>query len=110
MDRIVVAVDDSVGISPQAFADAWAQEPEATEAGPSAKVEATPGGSFLPDVAEMVIVPMAVHITSTMLYNLVRRVLKRAGSRHEITELEVAEFSSASGDRVVVARARREVR
>lgn len=108
MSRTLVAVDASVGVSSAAFATAWGEEPDAVAAGP-AKVEGVPEGSFLPGVAELVLVPLAVNLASSVVYDLVRRVLRRAAGGREVSEVEVVEFTSANGDRVVVARARREV-
>ncbi|WP_089158127.1 hypothetical protein [Micromonospora sp. NBS 11-29] len=108
MNHTVVAVDASVGVSAAAFVKAWNEEPDAAEAGP-AELAHVPPGSFLPGVTELVVVPLAVNLAAAVVYDLVRRVLRRAGTRREVSEVEVVEFTSADGDRVVVARARREV-
>jgi hypothetical protein len=105
----MVAVDASVGVSAEGFAQAWGEVPEALEAGP-AKVEPIPEGAFLPGLAELVMVPLAVNLSAAVVYDLVRRVLRRASRQREICEVEVAEFTSTGGDRVVVVRARREIR
>ncbi|MEV0900815.1 hypothetical protein [Actinoplanes sp. NPDC049802] len=106
MNRTAVVVDGSVGVDAAAFAAAWGLEPDA---GGPAETEQVPEGSFLPGVAELIWVPLAVNLASAVVYDLVRRVLRRAGAPREVSEVEVVEFTSASGDRVVVARARREV-
>jgi hypothetical protein len=108
MSRTLVAVDASVGVSPKEFAAAWGEEPEAVEAGPATLVVA-PEGAFLPGLAELVVVPLAVNLASAVVYDVVRRALRRAAGRREVEEVEVVEFTSANGDRVVVARARREI-
>jgi hypothetical protein len=58
---------------------------------------------------EWVLLPVAVNMASSALYELVRRLVVRAGSRKEVSEVEVVEFTSGGGDRVLVVRARREV-
>jgi hypothetical protein len=107
MNRTLVAVDATVGVSAQAFAEAWAQEPDAAAAGP-VKVEELPEGSFLPGVTELVWVPLAVNLAAAVVYDIVRRVAGRAAHRREVSEIEIVEFTTASGDRVVVTRAKRE--
>jgi hypothetical protein len=109
MSRTVVAVDASVGVSAELFAAAWAEEPDAVAAGP-ATAEAVPEGTFLPGVNELVLVPLAVNLAAAVVYDLVRRVVARAARpTREVSEIEVVEFTTAAGDRVVMTRARREV-
>ncbi|WP_433296271.1 hypothetical protein ACQP2F_37985 [Actinoplanes sp. CA-030573] len=103
-----MAVDPSVGVDAAAFATAWGEEPEAAEVGP-AKVQEAPAGSFVPGVTEFILVPLAVNLVSSVVYDIIRRVLRRASGGRQVSEVEIAEFTSANGDRVVVARARREV-
>jgi hypothetical protein len=107
MNRTLVAVDATVGVSARAFAEAWAQEPDAAAAGP-AKVEEAQEGTFLPGVAELVWVPLAVNLAAAVVYDLVRRVANRAARPREVSEIEIVEFTTATGDRVVVTRAKRE--
>ena len=103
-----MAVDPSVGVGADAFVVAWADEPDADAAG-APRVEHVPEGTLLPGLTELVVVPLAVNLAAAVVYDVVRRVLRRAGVRREVSEVEVVEFTSANGDRVVVARARREV-
>jgi hypothetical protein len=108
MSRVLVAVDPSVGVDPAGFVAAWGEVPEAAQAGP-ARVESVAPGQFVPGVAELIWVPLAVNLVSSAVYDVVRRVVQRARRGREVSEVEIVEFTSAGGDRVVVARARREV-
>ncbi|MGW4946371.1 hypothetical protein ACWEOZ_32855 [Actinoplanes sp. NPDC004185] len=107
MNRMVLAVDGSVGVSAAEFTAGWAQEPDAAAAGP-AVVEESPAGAFLPGVTELVVLPLAVNLAAAVVYDVVRRVVSRAARRpREVSEIEIAEVTTAGGDRVVVVRAKR---
>lgn len=119
MGRVVLAVDAGMGVSPGEFVVAWGQDEQASAAG-AVRVEPAGGQVFLPGVVEWVVLPLAVNLASSVLYDLVKRVLGRARSDvvsevsevsavSELSEVEVSEFTTAAGDRLVVARSRREV-
>ncbi|GLY96268.1 hypothetical protein Acsp02_35230 [Actinoplanes sp. NBRC 103695] len=104
-----MAVDGSVGVSAREFAAGWVQEPDAVEAGP-AVAEELPEGAFLPGVTELVVVPLAVNLAAAVVYDVVRRVVSRASRRpREVSEIEIAEVTTAGGDRVIVVRAKRDL-
>lgn len=108
MNRLLVALDASVGVDPAEFVEAWAADEEASRSG-SASVVPAGGGTFLPSGLELVAIPLAVNLASGVVYDLLRRLVSR--SRPKVAEeLELTEVSSASGDRLVVVRVRRRVR
>ncbi|WFE26974.1 hypothetical protein O7623_27530 [Solwaraspora sp. WMMD791] len=107
MGRVMVAVDASVGVSPEQFAASWDAEPDTADLGPATLLPVREG-TFLPGLTELVVVPMAVNLAAAVIYDLVRRVLARSARRREVTEVEVVEVTTAAGDRIVVARSRRE--
>ena len=102
MVRVVVAVDPGVGIEPQELAEAWAADAEAASLG-AASLEPTQGGVFLPGVVELVVVPLAVNLASSVLYDVAKRLV---ASRRPAAaaEVEVVVHERADGDRVVVVR------
>jgi hypothetical protein len=109
MNRALVAVEATVGVSAEEFVAAWTEVVDDDTSAPPPQVEAATGATFLPGLTELVVIPLAVNMASAVLYDLIRRALRQAGKRHEVTEVELAEITTAQGDRVVVARARREV-
>jgi hypothetical protein len=55
------------------------------------------------------VIPGAVNLATSALYDLVGRVVRRSRpDRGELLELELVETTTALGDRVVVVRSRRE--
>jgi hypothetical protein len=125
MSRVVLAVDAGVGITAQEFVVAWGQDEQASAAGP-VRAELAGGQVFVPGLVEWVVLPLAVNLASSVLYDVVKRVLGRARSGKtseptepteateateatEVSEVEVREFTTAAGDRLVVVRSRREV-
>ncbi|MCG5445690.1 hypothetical protein NIE79_004211 [Micromonospora sp. NIE79] len=107
MARLVVAVDPAVGVVPVALAKAWESDEEAAALG-AASVQPAAPGTFLPGLAELVLVPLAVNLASSLLYDLVRRLIVQQRPAVDVTELELTETRSGD-DRVVVVRVRRSV-
>jgi hypothetical protein len=105
MARLVVAVDPAVGVEPAAFAKAWAGDEEAAALGEASLQQSAPG-SFFPGLAELIWVPLAVNLASSVVYSLVRRLIVQQRPAVDVTELELAETMSGD-DRVVVVRVRR---
>ncbi|MEU0548762.1 hypothetical protein [Micromonospora sp. NPDC005979] len=105
MARLVVAVDPAVGVEPAALAKAWDSDEEAAGLGTAAVQPSSPG-AFLPGLAELIWVPLAVNLASSVLYDLLRRLLVQQRPAVDVTELELAETVSGD-DRVVVVRVRR---
>jgi len=95
-------------VSAKDFVVAWDEDAEAVAAG-AVRVEPAGGEVFLPGLVELVVLPFVVNIASTVLYDVVKRVVGRARKVREESELEVVEFTTAAGDRLVVVRARRVV-
>jgi hypothetical protein len=106
MGRLLVAVDPSIGVGAGAFAEVWNGDESAARWGP-ARVEAGRGEVMLPGLVEWVMVPVAVGLVSSALYDVVKRLVVRAAPRVDVSEVEVVEVASAQGDRVVVVRSRR---
>jgi hypothetical protein len=106
--RVVVAVDPGVGLSAAEVVVSWEADEQA-RAVSSAVVESARGGEFLPGLVELIVIPGAVNLATSALYDLVGRVVRRSRpDRGELLELELVETTTALGDRVVVVRSRRE--
>ena len=106
---MLVALDPDVEVTAEVFVAAWADDPDTRESGPATVEQARPN-TFLPGLAELVVVPLAVNLASAVVYDVVRRVVRRAGNRQQtrdVSEVEVIDFTSADGDRIVVVRSRR---
>jgi hypothetical protein len=105
--RVVVTLDPGVDVAAEAFAVAWNADPE-TEAAGAAKVEPVGPGSFLPGVVELVVLPLAVNLVSTVLYEQVRNLVNRlrGTTGASVGEVEVIEHVSGA-DRILVVRVRR---
>jgi hypothetical protein len=106
--RVLVALDPSVGIEAALFAAAWSEDGEAQGVGGGAIVVPAPGGVFLPGVAELVVIPLAVNLGSSALYDMVRRLLASSGGPADAGtgDLEVAETLTVEGERLLVVRLR----
>ncbi|WP_203915252.1 hypothetical protein [Rhizocola hellebori] len=104
MSRLVVVVDPAVGVGPKELAGLWLADEEASALG-VAGVEAG-RDSFVPGLVEMVVVPLVVNVASSLLYDLVRRLIRRGEqeSGGQRTELELVEQRTAAGDRIIVVR------
>lgn len=108
---LVVAVDRTVGVSPADLAAAWDGDDEARKAG-LASVKATRPGEFIGDALALVVIPLAVNLTSSAACALVGRVLaglrsKRdnaAGPEPEADGVEIVALANGAGELVVVVR------
>lgn len=105
MARLVVAVDPAVGVEPAALAKAWAGDEEAAALG-AASLQPSAPGSFFPGLAELIWIPLAVNLASSVVYDLIRRLVVQQRPTVDVLELELAETVSGD-DRVVVVRVRR---
>jgi hypothetical protein len=105
MGRLVVVLDDSVGVSPAELATAWAGDAEARAAG-EASMEAAPPGDFFSGL-ELVVIPLLVNLASSAITGLVGRLVAKARPDREGQDgLEITETTGADGDRIVVVRLR----
>jgi hypothetical protein len=108
MARVLVLVDPDVGVSPAELVNAWAADPPS--AGGQVVVEPAQGRVMLPGVLELLVLPVAVNLASSALYDLVRSWVGRArGPAKPVEELETVESTDDQGNRVVVIRRRRTV-
>ena len=104
--RLLIALDPGVQVSPGELAAAWDADEQARAVGPAA-VEAPARGEFLPDVLTLVAIPLGVNLASTAITAMVGRLVTRLrNTPPDQPEIEVAELTSADGDRVVVVRLR----
>ncbi|KXK60423.1 hypothetical protein AWW66_18990 [Micromonospora rosaria] len=101
----MIAVDPATGVSPATLARSWDDDDEAAALGTASLRHQTPG-SFWPGPAELIWVPLAVNLASTLLYDLIRRLVTQHRPAVDVTELELVE-TVAGDDRVVVIRVRR---
>lgn len=106
MVRLLVALDQAVGVPPTQFVQLWAGEQEAAVLG-TASVESASDGALLPELMELVVIPLEVNLAATALYELVRKLVRR-GQPHDSSgaDLEVVEVQTQGRDRVVVVRLR----
>lgn len=105
---MVVAVDPALGVDAESLAKAWNEDAEARESGPAEPGSASPG-TFLPDPAELIYIPLAVNLASNVVYDVVRRLVARTRQPRVQEELEIVEHDTGS-ERLVIVRARRDVR
>ncbi|GAA1036319.1 hypothetical protein GCM10009557_46700 [Virgisporangium ochraceum] len=114
MDRLLVAVDSAVGVRAEDLAAVWRDDPEAAAVGPASVGDGGSGGRvFVPGLVELVVVPLAVNLASTALYELVRRLVVRSSAQQAsqpapqpVLDLELVESTTPDGDRVLVVRTR----
>jgi hypothetical protein len=105
MGRLVVVVDPALEVAPADLVSAWNADAQARAAG-RAVVEKAPRGDFF-GVVELVVIPAAVGLGVNAITALTGRLVgKLRPQRAGEAELEVAEMTQASGDRVVVVRLR----
>jgi hypothetical protein len=101
---LVIALDPDVGVSPAELAAAWDADEQAQAVG-QASLEASVQAEFLPDVLTLVAIPVTVNLASTAITAMVTRLVARLrNSQPDRPEIEVAELTSADGDRIVVVR------
>ena len=110
LSRLVVAVDPEIGVGATELASSWNSDAEAGGWGP-AQVAESGSSVFLPGPAELIMIPLAVNLASSVVYDTVRRLVARLretkkGRLEE--ELEVIEHETAT-ERLVVVRLRRSV-
>jgi hypothetical protein len=78
MGRIVILVDTGAGFGPEALAGAWNADAEAEAASAGAAVvEPAAGEVFFPGLVELVVVPLAVNVASSAVYDLVKKLAVR---------------------------------
>lgn len=108
MGQLLLAVDPDVGVEPGRLAAVWDADAEASALGRAVLRRSEPG-VFLPGLVELVVVPLAVSLTSSVLYDLVRGLLRRCRpGRSDVADLELVESTTGQGDRLLVVRVRRE--
>ena len=103
VERLLVAVDRAVGISPDDLASAWDEDDEARRVGP-AEAQAPLPEDFLGDVLALVVIPLTVNLVSSAACVLVSRLIAKLRPRPESGDLEVVATSDGTGDLVVVVR------
>lgn len=101
MGRVLVGLDPALEMSPANLAAGWDADERARAHG-AAEQDAAPSGEFFPGLLELVVLPVAVNLASSVLYDLVKRVIRQA--RPESRELELLETTTARGDRLVMVR------
>lgn len=104
MTRLLIILDPGTRVKPIELAAAWNADGEAKVAG-LARAETVSEGVYLPGVMELIVVPLAVNLASSVAYDLARKlVTKLRPQREEDQALEVTEVTTRDGDRVVVVR------
>lgn len=101
--RLLVALDPGAGVAAALFAAAWSGDGEAQRVGGGAVVIPVSGAMFLPGVVELVAIPLAVNLGSSVLYDMVRRLLG-VSRGSGVGDLEFAEALTAEGERLLVVR------
>ncbi|GAA1575666.1 hypothetical protein GCM10009827_116880 [Dactylosporangium maewongense] len=107
MGRLLVAVDPAVGVAPGELAAQWGVGEETAALG-VAQVEKAVNGTMVPGLLELVVVPLAVNLASSLLYDVVRRLIVRSQPAVDVAEIQLEMTDTPSGDRVMVVRLRRE--
>jgi hypothetical protein len=107
---LVVAVDSNVGVYAAELTRSWNDDGKASACG-TAETQARGAETFLPpELLEWVAVPMAVNLASSVVYDLVRRLVTTlrgdCDEPQRVEELDIFEHQSGS-DRVVIVRLRR---
>jgi hypothetical protein len=102
-NEVLVALDPGVGVDAEVFAHSWLGDEEALGVSGGVSVVPAPAAAFLPGVAELVLLPLAVNVASSALYDVVKRLVasRRAPSARG---LEVVDVLDAEGRRVLVVR------
>src|SRR3954463_15058069 len=105
MERVLLALDPAVGVSPESFAAAWEADERGRRLG-AVSLEAPRGQEFIPGLIELVVIPIMVGVSSDALTDLIRRLVRRRQPpQPDDRELEVVETISGD-DRVLVVRLR----
>jgi hypothetical protein len=106
MSRLVVALGPGVDVTASDLAAAWDSDDEAAAVG-RAMVETSAPGTFIADVLALVVIPLLVNVSSSAVYDMVRRAVAKARlAKPSLPDVEVVEVISHDGDRVVVVRLR----
>lgn len=104
MGRVLVGLDPALGMSAADLAASWGAD-ERARASAAAEQDAAPSGEFFPGLLELVVLPVAVNLVSSVLYDLVKRAIRRAQPEPpERCELELLETTTPQGDRLLVVR------
>jgi hypothetical protein len=106
--RVLMALEPGIGLSATEVVQSWHADEQALAVSP-AEIQEVRGGEFLPGLVELILIPGAVNLAVSALYDLIRRVIRRSRpDRRELAELELVEVTTAFGDRVVMVRLRQE--
>jgi hypothetical protein len=104
MSRLLVALGPGAGVDPVGLVAAWNADDQAVAAG-VARVEAAGPGEFIPGVMELVVVPLAVNLASSAVYDVLKNVLGRLRHEHgQSAEPQLSQTRTSGGDLVVVIR------
>src|SRR5690349_9945229 len=104
MNRLLVAVDPGAEIAPRVLAEAWNADGEASALG-AARVEAAGPGDFFTGLVELVVIPLAVNLASSVSYDLLKGLITRLRhGRQDAPSVELAEAPAGDGDVVIVVR------
>lgn len=105
MRRVVIVVAPGAGFRPGAVAAAWNADAGALAAGTAVVEAAAQGEDFFPGLVELVVVPLAVNVASSVVYDLVKGVagrLRREGGGEPAVERP--EVAAGGGDVIIVIR------
>jgi hypothetical protein len=104
MTRAVISLDPGVGVKPTELATAWNADMEAQAVG-TARAEESGREELFTGVVELVVVPLLVNVASSVVYDLVKKLVARLRpAQGNGPGLEIAEITTREGDRVVVVR------
>jgi hypothetical protein len=105
--QALVVVDPATKVSAAEFAEWWCADDAARRLG-SAVVKPATTAAYGPEILDLVVIPVAVNLASSVLYDLVKRLIARVrGSRVGTTEWEITHTVTSDGDPMVVVRVRR---
>ena len=112
LSRLIIGVDPGVDVRASELARSWNEDTHARRHG---RATAAPvgQGAFLPELTELVTIPLAVNLASNLAYDIARRVVvrlrtqKSAGAKG-MEELEIIEHRSGQ-DQWMIVRSRREM-
>ena len=110
MGRIVIVAAPSAGFAPESVAVAWNADAEASAVG-MARVEAAKGDHFFPGLVELVVIPLAVNVASSAVYDLVKELAVRLRTTIDADEprVEQPEVTPGGTDVIIVIRGKDEV-
>lgn len=107
MGRLLIALEPVNEVSPVALATAWNADAEARVLG-TAQTEGSRKREFLPGALELIVIPLLVNVTSSAVYDLIKKLVRRLHpAPAEELSLELAEMTTKDGDRVVTVRFRK---